>query len=205
MEVYLTFFLMILATCMSPGACSAVILGYSLKAGRLQAIRAGAGITVSLMLQGLLGLVCMRYVLATWPSFIPVVQLLGGLYFSYYGTCLILQSLKPKKIEGANLKQRPFLEGFMVNLVNPQSILFLLSAFDTACAYGRGLWVSSLFLALIAAASMGWFSLFSIILTNERLSYYFKKYQKPLLVASGSFVAFLGPLMIFKFIDFCRV
>jgi threonine/homoserine/homoserine lactone efflux protein len=117
-----------LALNLTPGADMMFCLGQGLKSGRRAAMAANFGIAVGGMVHTLLAAVGLGALVAAHPAAFEAIRWLGVGYLLWLAVGALRSS--PFAAE-ANVKatsvSKAFLQGLMVNLMNPKVILFILA------------------------------------------------------------------------------
>lgn len=126
--VLLTFVPAALALNLTPGADMMFTLAQGLKAGPRAGLAANAGIAVGGMIHTLVAGLGLGALVAAHPMAFDVIRWAGVAYLLF----LALQVLRAGPLQtGGRVTPRPvarvFLDGMMVNLLNPKVILFILA------------------------------------------------------------------------------
>lgn len=187
----------------SPGPDFAIVLKQSLVHGRRPAIWTSLGVGTAILLHVTYSLLGIGLLLRSSEMWFNVVKFAGATYIAWIG----VQSLRAKPravpVEGAEAgggeavtevripnDRGAFAVGFLTNALNPKATLFFLSLFvmiidprtPKLVQAGYGLWM--------AVATAGWFSLVSVVFTQERVRRKFLRHGHWIDRALG--VVFLG-------------
>ncbi|MFO7724085.1 MAG: LysE family transporter [Oceanipulchritudo sp.] len=127
-----------LIACLSPGPDIFLVVLNSLRHGWRVGVATTFGILSGVSLHIILGISGISYLLTQGPLLRGLIPAAGGGWLVYLGLKGLLQSLRkpatPLAAEaapGAGLSGgRAWLEGLMVNLLNPKALLFFLSLFS---------------------------------------------------------------------------
>lgn len=122
---YFTFLISCLLISITPGVNALNVIRNTLNYGKKYGFKALGGQLLSLMIQVLIIIFSISLIS---DSFLHFIKIAGGVYFIYLGLNIFL-SIKKKK-EKINLKeteQKTFLNGFLVNSLNPKALLFQIS------------------------------------------------------------------------------
>ncbi|WP_306112690.1 MULTISPECIES: LysE family translocator [unclassified Roseovarius] len=116
-----------LALNLSPGADMMFCLGLGLRSGPKAAIAASAGISTGGMVHVLLAGLGLGAAVAAMPWLFDVIRWLGVAYLLY----LAWGALRAGPVRGAKVQatgmRKAFMDGMIVNLMNPKVILFVLA------------------------------------------------------------------------------
>jgi len=187
----------------SPGPDFAIVLKQSLVHGRRTAIRTSLGVGTAILLHVTYSLLGIGLLIRSSELWFNVVKFAGAAYIAWIG----VQSLRAKPravgVGGAEAggggavtdvripnARGAFAVGFLTNALNPKATLFFLSLFvmiidprtPKLVQAGYGLWM--------AVATAGWFSLVSVLFTQERVRRKFLRHGHWIDRALG--VVFLG-------------
>ncbi|MEY4323777.1 MAG: Leucine efflux protein [Actinomycetota bacterium] len=115
-----------------PGLDFAVVLRYSATQSRKNAFLVSLGITAGLYVWGFAAVLGIAAILQASAEAFNVLRIVGALYLFWMGSRFIVASLKKNTdvIEvSLDPKQRPFMRGFLSNLLNPKPAVFYMSIF----------------------------------------------------------------------------
>ena len=159
----------------SPGPDFAIVLRQSLAHGRRTAIWTSVGVGTAILLHVGYSLLGMGLLIRGSALWFGVVKYAGAAYIAWLG----VQALRAKPRADADAAESEiavgaepggrgaFAVGFLTNALNPKATLFFISLFAMIVSprtpklvqAGYGLWM--------ALATMGWFSLVSVVFTRE--------------------------------------
>ena len=157
----------------SPGPDFAIVLKQSLTHGRRTALWTSVGVGTAILLHVTYSLLGLGLLIRGSVLWFNVVKYAGAAYIAWLG----VQALrtKPRVMEtlvGIGVAMPPsdrgaFATGFLTNALNPKVTLFFISLFvllvnphtPKLIQAGYGLWM--------AMATIGWFSLVSVVFTRE--------------------------------------
>lgn len=158
----------------SPGPDFALVLRQSLAHGRRVAVWASIGIGSGISFHVAYCLLGLGLFLKNSPAALNAVKYLGAAYLAWVG----VQALRARPREGdldlsegdaAPTDGSAWLQGFVVNLLNPKAALFFVSLFalrvnpatPMPLQLGYGLW--------LVLATMAWFCLVSVLFTRPEV------------------------------------
>ncbi len=169
----------------SPGPDFAIVLKQSIQHGRRTAVWTSLGVGTAILLHVTYSLLGIGLLIRSSELWFNVVKYAGAAYIAWIG----VQSLRarpPAEVgggpaagagsAGAEITDTPamrgrgaFAMGFLTNALNPKATLFFISLFvmiidprtPKLVQAGYGLWM--------AIATAGWFSLVSVLFTQERV------------------------------------
>ncbi|GAB1488014.1 LysE family transporter [Opitutaceae bacterium] len=159
----------------SPGPDFAMVLRQSLTHGRRTAIWTSFGIGSGIFLHVSYSLLGLGLVFRSSPTAFDVVKYAGAAYLAWVG----FQAIRHARPRGAGADaaggaavevpspRAAWTTGFLTNALNPKATLFFVALFPVVVSpttprlvqAGYGLWM--------AVATMAWFSLVSVIFTQE--------------------------------------
>jgi len=123
-EHLIAFNLVLLAALVSPGPAFLVSVQTALVAGRGAGIVVGFGLGSMAALWTLMALLGLDVVFSAFPWAYAAAKIAGGLYLAYVALRMWLEARKPVGAQAAPATRRLFLRGFLVNMLNPKSMLF---------------------------------------------------------------------------------
>ncbi len=166
----------------SPGPDFAIVLKQSLTHGRRTALWTSVGVGTAILLHVTYSLLGLGLLIRGSVLWFNVVKYAGAAYIAWLG----VQALRAKPrvmatLVGADVAMPPsdrgaFATGFLTNALNPKVTLFFISLFvllvnphtPKLVQAGYGLWM--------ALATIGWFSLVSVVFTREGVRRRFLRY-----------------------------
>jgi RhtB (resistance to homoserine/threonine) family protein len=160
----------------SPGPDLAIVVKQSLAHGRRTAIWTSLGVGTAILLHVGYSLLGLGLLIKSSELWFAIVKFAGAAYIAWLG----VQSLRPRPANEAQAdaalantrlpaERGAFAVGFFTNALNPKCTLFFISLFvmivnpqtPKLIQAGYGLWMS--------AATMGWFSLVSVLFTRDNV------------------------------------
>lgn len=179
----------------SPGPDFALVLRQSLAHGRRTAIWSSLGIGCGLSVHITYCLLGLGLFLKNSALALATVKYLGAAYLLYVGVQALRAQPRTGDLElGADLTgptdRAAWLNGFLVNVLNPKAALFFISLFPLAVSVttpklvqvGYGLWMT--------VSTMAWFSFVSVVFTRVEVRRRFLRHGHWIDRALG--VIFLG-------------
>ena len=158
----------------SPGPDFALVLRQSLAHGRRTAIWSSLGIGCGLSVHITYCLLGLGLFLKNSAVALTTVKYLGAAYLLYVGVQALRAQPRTGDLElGADLTgptdRAAWLNGFLVNVLNPKAALFFISLFPLAVSVttpklvqvGYGLWMT--------VSTMAWFSFVSVVFTRTEV------------------------------------
>lgn len=165
----------------SPGPDFAIVLKHSVQFGRRNALYTSIGIALGILVHVTYCLLGVAVVIASSESVFNGLKYLAATYLAYLG----IQALQSKAKQNTEMSELPKIsssssfhamrKGFLVNALNPKATLFFLSLFTlvidtqtpTAVQLGYGVYM--------AMATWLWFSLLSVLLSQQKVRLFFLK------------------------------
>jgi len=138
METVLTIALVHLLACLSPGPDIFLVIRNSLRHGAATGLRTTLGILTGVVLHISLGIAGLSYLILQSPAGARAVALAGGAWLLFLGLRGLLARAPDRPSNGlasqapaAPLSWREaWMQGLLVNLLNPKALLFFLSLFS---------------------------------------------------------------------------
>ena len=119
----IAFNLVLIVSILSPGAAFLMAVKASVSGGRRTGIATGFGLASMASLWTLAALLGMDALFALFPWAFTALKIGGALYLLYIAIGTWRGAAKPLNTQ-VKAPQRAFLDGFLVNLGNPKSVLF---------------------------------------------------------------------------------
>ena len=159
----------------SPGPDFAIVLKQSLAHGRRTAIWTSIGVGAAISLHvgySLLGLGLLIKSSAVW---FDVVKYAGAAYIAWLGVQSLFAKPRDVATTAADYAVPPpstrgaFTTGFLTNALNPKVSLFFISLFVLIVSPATPKWVQAGYGLWMVVATMGWFSLVSVLFTRAEV------------------------------------
>lgn len=177
-----------LLAAISPGPDFAIVtrncLSGTFKTGFLTAL----GVSAALLIHVSYCLFGLAIIIQESPTLFLVLKYLGAGYLFYLGVMLLKEKMSP---EGAPAearkgnKRRPFVSGFLCNVLNPKATLFMLSIFTQFIDPGMGIGEKAMMGGVVALTALAWFALLSYLITHRLLQKHFARFQMIITKAMG--------------------
>lgn len=149
-SAYLTFAAVALVIALTPGSDTAVVLKNSLMTGRRGGITTSLGVVAAATVQAGLAAVGLGVLIAESQPVLQVIRWVGVLYLGWMALQALHSAWKGRyaAVTGADAAaRRGFRQGFLVNITNPQVLLFYVAIFPQFMTPGMEVWA----LVLLAA------------------------------------------------------
>ena len=162
----------------SPGPDFSIVLKQSIKNGKKSALLTSLGISLGILIHVSYCILGIGYFISSNVYVYNIIKYLGATYLAFIGISSFFTKnveLDYKKsnsfVELGNYVNKPFVVGFLTNVLNPKATLFFLALFafiiDSNTSFGL-----QIFYGLWMCFTTGlWFCFVSILIS----SYYFKK------------------------------
>jgi threonine/homoserine/homoserine lactone efflux protein len=139
-QLLLTFTLTVAVIVIVPGPSVLFIVGRALSAGRPAAVAAAAGNSLGAAVQGVFGAFGVGTVVSQSPAAYAALKTGGALYLVAIGTSTLRhRRLDPAAGESVAVDQRRHLrQGFVVGVMNPKTLVFLVAALPQFVDPARG-------------------------------------------------------------------
>ncbi len=176
---------------MSPGPAFLVVTSYAVTGDRRAALLAAFGIAMALLVHVAYCALGVAFVLVQYPWLFRTVQIMGACYLAYLGIRLLLPS-KQTNGEVKKITRQAFLAGFLCNILNPASTLFILSIFTQFLDLHSPLYIFPLYALIISGVPFLWYSLLVYLITNSFSMNVFSRFQKGFTKSMGVLLVILG-------------
>jgi len=168
-KILFVFFLALV----SPGPDFMIVSSISLSRGRLEGIKAAAGVAAGIVAYTLVCLLGLSALFMQHVWLVLGIKMCGGLYLAYLGIGLIKSSFATPHAEEVVLadvkKKSAFLAGALTNLTNPKAVAFFASVFALALTPETGFVMKSLIGVAIPLETLFWFSFVAFCLSDKRI------------------------------------
>lgn len=190
-----------LLAAMMPGPSIALIIRNGIVNSRMASVKAALGIIVANLLQS--GVVLAGFTfLDSNALFLKTIKMLCSLFLIYLGL-KILFTRKTEKSESikTSISSRNgkrwgyFLEGFLIDFLNPLAFTFFISIMTVIISPQEswlikvGYWIEIILISII------WFLGAALVSSSERINLYTKKFHKILEIIAGAAFIFFGVKM----------
>ena len=199
-ELYTLGVISLLAA-MSPGPDFFVVsknaIGYSRKAGCLTTL----GISSGILLHSLYCILGLTVIVAHSLLLFSIIRYIGASYLIYLGIKglftknVAMKKIKHQKNHLSNWKA--FFDGFLVNLLNPKFIVFILSIFTMVIKPNTAYWMQAVYAVELSIISTVWFFCLSFLLTHRKVKQRVNKIQTIALKIMGVVLIGFGLGMLF--------
>lgn len=190
----------------SPGPDFAIVLRQSIAHGRRTAIWTSVGVGTAILLHVGYSLLGMGLLIRSSALWFNVVKYAGAIYIAWLG----VQALRAKPRTDSALGddashaapsgRGAFAVGFLTNALNPKATLFFISLFAMIVSPRTPKLVQAGYGVWMALATMGWFSLVSVVFTREEVRRKFLRHGHWIDRALGVvFLAFAASLAFASF------
>ncbi|MGO1522637.1 MAG: LysE family translocator [Nesterenkonia sp.] len=164
-DAYLTFAMIALVIALTPGSDTAVALKNSLQSGRRGGMATSFGVTAAAAVQAALAAAGLGILIAQSQLVLQAVRWIGVAYLAWMAFQALRSAWKghyPEASADGAAARRGFRQGFLVNLTNPQVLLFYLAILPQFMTPGMELWALSLL--AITHPVLGFLQLFGVVM-----------------------------------------
>ena len=169
LEQILAFNLVLAAAIASPGPALLMAVQTSLSTGRRAGIAVGAGLGCMAAAWTAMALLGLGAVFRLFPTVYAVVKIAGAAYLLYLAWRMWRAASAPVHARTAPAK-RAFRQGFLVNLLNPKSVLFAAAVLVTVFPAGLGAADSALIVANHLAVEVAFYSALTFCMSTEAVA-----------------------------------
>ncbi|MEU6483978.1 LysE family transporter [Streptomyces sp. NPDC046887] len=180
----------------SPGADFAMVVRNSCLYGRTTGLLGAAGVAAGVLVHVTYTMLGVGLIIAANTALFTAIKLLGAAYLVYIGlrTFFARADLTVDlDASGAGLTRLGALRsGFLTNVLNPKTTLFVVSTFTQVVGTETPLWQQGLYGLFMSLAHLGWFALVALFFSHARLRTAMLRAQKALNRAIGGTLVGLG-------------
>ena len=178
-----------LAMSISPGPVNLITLSSGANNGLRKTLPFVSGATIGFTLLLVLSGLGMANLVKSYPSFLDYLIYVGGAYIAYIGYKI---ALSPSDIDFVEVTSPHFMEGFMLQWLNPKAWIACVSgvsAFTVEGSYGILLKFSGIYF-VICYASIGWWAIMGDRASNLLKSKNHRRFFNLLMGVSLMIIAF---------------
>ncbi|MFD6971686.1 LysE family translocator [Streptomyces sp. NPDC059979] len=179
----------------SPGADFAMVVRNSYLYGRPTGLFAAAGVAAGVLVHVSYTMLGVGLLIASSTTLFTVIKLAGAAYLVWIG----IRTFRARAEVTVDLESKPQLtrlgamrSGFLTNVLNPKTTLFVVSTFTQVVNPDTPLWQQAGYGLFMSAAHLGWFAAVALFFSVSRLRDRMLKAQKALNRAIGSVLVGLG-------------
>ncbi|MDN3295715.1 LysE family transporter [Streptomyces ficellus] len=179
----------------SPGADFAMVVRNSYLYGRTTGLFAATGVAAGVLVHVTYTMLGVGLLIAANTALFTAIKLIGAAYLVYIG----LRTFFARADLTVDLESRPALSrwgalrtGFLTNVLNPKTTLFVVSTFTQVVGPDTALWQQSAYGLFMSLAHLTWFGLVALFFSHSRLRTSMLRAQKALNRAIGATLVGLG-------------
>ncbi|MFF5531437.1 LysE family translocator [Streptomyces cinerochromogenes] len=184
----------------APGADFAMIVRNSYLYGRRTGLFAATGVAAGVLVHVTYTMLGVGLLIASSTFLFTVIKLIGAAYLVYIGvrTFRTRGEVKVDLEHKATLTPLAALRtGFLTNVLNPKTTLFVVSTFAQVVSPGTPLWRQAGYGLFMSLAHLVWFGVVALFFSQERMRTLMLRAQKVLNKVIGSVLAGLGISLAF--------
>lgn len=194
--VFYTITLIAILGALSPGPDFVVVAKNAMSHNRRSGIMSALGVTAGILFHVSYCILGLAIIISKSLLLFSAIRYVGACYLIYLG----VKGLFAKKSGSNNIKQSlsalsyfaAFKQGFLVNVLNPKCILFILSIFTVVIQPGTALHVQALYGIDITLITGAWFICLSLILTHHKIEKRLHKIQHVMTKVMGAVLLAFG-------------
>ncbi|MFJ7159346.1 LysE family transporter [Streptomyces sp. NPDC101118] len=179
----------------SPGADFAMVVRNSYLYGRPTGLFAAAGVGAGVLVHVTYTMLGVGLLIASSTALFTAIKLAGAAYLVYIG----VRTFRARADLAVDLAAGPGLTplgalrgGFLTNVLNPKTTLFVVSTFTQVVGPDTPLWQQSAYGLFMSLAHVAWFSAVALFFSTPALRNRMLRAQKALNRAIGSVLVGLG-------------
>ncbi|UFR04671.1 LysE family transporter [Streptomyces sp. Go40/10] len=184
----------------APGADFAMIVRNSYLYGRRTGLFAAAGVAAGVLVHVSYTMLGVGLLIASSTFLFTVIKLIGAAYLVYIG----VRTFRTRGEVEVDLEHKATLTplaalrtGFLTNVLNPKTTLFVVSTFAQVVSPGTPVWRQAGYGLFMSLAHLLWFGVVALFFSQERMRTLMLRAQKVLNKAIGSVLAGLGISLAF--------
>ncbi|MFF4320580.1 LysE family translocator [Streptomyces sp. NPDC001568] len=179
----------------SPGADFAMVVRNSYLYGRPTGLFAAAGVAAGVLVHVSYTMLGVGLLIASSTALFTAIKLAGAAYLVWIG----VRTFRARAEPAVDLESKSGLtplgalrSGFLTNVLNPKTTLFVVSTFTQVVNPGTSTWQQAGYGLFMAAAHLVWFGSVALFFSDSRLRDRMLKAQKALNRVIGSVLVGLG-------------
>ncbi|MFJ5553429.1 LysE family translocator [Streptomyces sp. NPDC093225] len=179
----------------SPGADFAMVVRNSYLYGRTTGLFAAAGVGAGVLVHVTYTMLGVGLLIASSTALFTAIKLAGAAYLVYVG----IRTIRARADLAVDLTAEPGLTplgalrtGFLTNVLNPKTTLFVVSTFTQVVGPDTPVWQQAGYGLFMSLAHVAWFSAVALFFSTTALRDRMLKAQKALNRAIGSVLVGLG-------------
>ncbi|WP_406395635.1 LysE family translocator [Streptomyces sp. NBC_00887] len=179
----------------SPGADFAMVVRNSYLYGRPTGLLAATGVAAGVLVHVTYTMLGVGLLIASSTALFTAIKLAGAAYLVYIGVRTFLDrgDLTVDLGEKRSLSGLGALRtGFLTNVLNPKTTLFVVSTFTQVVGPDTALWQQAGYGLFMSLAHLGWFGLVALFFSHSHLRTAMLRRQKALNRTIGSVLVGLG-------------
>ncbi|MBB6434013.1 LysE family transporter [Streptomyces candidus] len=180
----------------SPGADFAMVVRNSYLYGRTTGLLGAAGVAAGVLVHVTYTMLGVGLLIASSTTLFTAIKLLGAAYLVYIGLrTFFAKSDLDVDLDGGKRELTPLgamRAGFLTNVLNPKTTLFVVSTFTQVVGPETALWQQAGYGLFMSVAHFGWFGLVALFFSDGRLRAAMLRRQKALNRGIGSVLVGLG-------------
>ncbi len=182
----------------SPGPDFAVVLKTSLVHGRASALWVALGISVGIAFHAAYSIVGLAVIVSQSILLFNVIKYAGAAYLVWLGLKALRSSGEgsvnsaSETPEKALSRLKSFRQGLLTNILNPKATLYFLSLFTQVIDPNTAFVTKSGYGVFMVAATLVWFSLVAIFMTQRPIEALYQKAKTSIEKAFGIVLVALG-------------
>ncbi|MFJ8080939.1 LysE family translocator [Streptomyces sp. NPDC096205] len=184
----------------APGADFAMIVRNSYLHGRRTGLLAATGVAAGVLVHVTYTMLGVGLLIASSTFLFTVIKLIGAAYLVYIG----VRTFRARGEVKVDLENKTGLtplaalrSGFLTNVLNPKTTLFVVSTFAQVVSPGTPLYQQAGYGLFMSLAHLLWFGVVAVFFSQERMRTLMLRAQKVLNKVIGSVLAGLGVSLAF--------
>ncbi|PBC64188.1 lysine transporter LysE [Streptomyces sp. Tue6028] len=184
----------------APGADFAMVVRNSYLYGRRTGLLAATGVAAGVLVHVTYTMLGVGLLIASSTALFTVIKLIGAAYLVYIG----VRTFRARGDVEVDLENKTELTplaalrtGFLTNVLNPKTTLFVVSTFAQVVSPGTPLYQQAGYGLFMSLAHLLWFGVVAVFFSHDRMRTLMLRGQKALNKVIGSVLAGLGISLAF--------
>ena len=184
----------------TPGANVLLTINTSLQYERKLAMFSALGVSVAVMLWGLMGGLGLVLLLAHFPQLFTALKVIGGLYLLYLGFGQIYKSLQRKRGSRAldcdsviaPSEKKVFFSAFLTSILNPKTGFFVVSLFSVSMPQALTLPMMVVIMLTMSLITLVWHLFLAVAFSHRSAKSVYQRISVVMDCLTGGLFTFLG-------------
>lgn len=203
MHMFVSIAVISLLGAMSPGPDFAIVSQNAMRYSRMAGLMSAIGIGLGIIIHSTYCILGIAIIIAHSAIAYKVISILGASYLIYLGVKGIFSSKKSSKEIIAEKNEQissltALKQGFLVNVLNPKCMFFMISVFTIVVKPHTPYWVQSIYGLELSGIAVLWFMLVAYLFTHAQVQKRIDRIQFMVIKVLGVFLIGFGLELIVR-------